>query len=49
MVYSGTVSESQKVILWRYIYKYFGPDIQHISVVDNIVADTLTRFPSIKH
>ena len=24
----------------------FGPNIQHISGVDNIVADTLSRFPS---
>ena len=24
----------------------FGPNVQHIAGVDNIVADTLSRFPS---
>ena len=24
----------------------FGPNIQHISIVDKIIADTLSRFPS---
>ena len=27
-------------------YRRFGPNIQHISGVDNTVADTLSRFPS---
>ena len=31
---------------WRLIIKEFGPNIQHISEVDNIVHDTLSRFPS---
>ena len=30
---------------WILILKEFGPNIQHISVVENIVADTLSRFP----
>ena len=31
---------------WWLILEEFGPNIQHISGVDNIVADTLSRFPS---
>ena len=31
---------------WRLIVKEFGSNIQHIAVVDNIVAETLSRFPS---
>ena len=46
MVYVATLSESQKVMLWRLIIKEFGPNIQHIAVVENIVADTLSRLPS---
>ena len=46
LVYATTLSESQRVVLWILILKEFGPNIQHISVVDNIVADTLSRFPS---
>ena len=46
MVYVATLGESQKVMLWRLIIKEFGPNIQHIAVVDKIVADTLSRFPS---
>ena len=30
---------------WRLILKYFGPNIQHIAVVDNIVAGVLSRLP----
>ena len=43
MVYATTLSGSQRVMLWRLILKYFGPNIQHISRVDNIVADALSR------
>ena len=43
MVYATTLSESQRVMRWRLILKYFGPNIQHISGVKNIVADTLSR------
>ena len=31
---------------WILILKEFGPNIQHIYVVENIVADTLSRLPS---
>jgi hypothetical protein len=31
---------------WCLILKEFGPNIQHIPGVDNIVADTLSRLPS---
>ena len=30
---------------WQLIIKEFGHNIQHIAVVDNIVADTLILFP----
>ena len=32
---------------WRLVLEEFGPNIQHISGVDKIVADTLSRLPSI--
>ena len=32
---------------WQLIIKEFGPNTQHISGVDNIVNDTLSRLPSI--
>ena len=32
---------------WRLILKEFGPNIQHIAGVDNIVDDTLSIFPPI--
>ena len=44
LVYVATLSESQRVMRWRLILKEFGPNIQHISVVDNIVSETLSRF-----
>ena len=31
---------------WRLILEEFGPNIQHISEVENIVADTLSRLTS---
>ena len=31
---------------WRLNLKDFGPNIQHIAVVDNIVADKLSRLSS---
>ena len=33
-------------MIWRLIIKEFGPNIQHIYVFDNIVADTLSILPS---
>ena len=41
MVYAATLSESKRVMRWWIILKEFGPNIQHISGVDNRVADTL--------
>ena len=46
LVYAATLSESQRAILWRLIIVEFGPNIQHIYGVDNIVSDTISRFPS---
>ena len=46
MVYAETLSESQRVMFWRLILEEFGPNIQHLAGVDNIVADTLIRLPS---
>ena len=45
MVYATTLSESQRMMLWRLIPEDFGPTIQHISGVENIVADTLSISP----
>ena len=46
MVYVATLSESQRVMRLRLIIEEFGPTIQHIDGVDNIVTDTLSRLPS---
>ena len=46
MVYAATLSKSQRVMRWRLIIEEFRPNIRHISVFDNIVADTLSRLPS---
>ena len=46
MVYAATLSKSQRVMLWKLILKEFGLNIQHIAVVDNMVAGTLSRLPS---
>ena len=46
LVYAANLSESQRVMLWRLILKEFGTNIQHIAVVDKIVADTLSILPS---
>ena len=46
MVYAATLSEYQKAMCWRLILEEFGPNIHHISGVDNIVADTLSRLLS---
>ena len=42
LVYAATLSEYQKAMRWRLIIGEFGPNIQYISGVDNIVADTLS-------
>ena len=46
LVYAATLSESQRVMRWQLILEESGINIQHIYGVDNIVADTLSRFPS---
>ena len=46
LVYDKTLSESQRVMLWRPIIKEFGPNIKHIAGVDNIIPETLSRLPS---
>ena len=46
------MSESQRVMHWQLILREFGPNIQHIYGVENVVADTFSRFlstPSIKY
>ena len=45
LVYAVKLSESQRVMRWIIILEEFGPNIQHIAGVDNIVADTLDRLP----
>ena len=47
MFYVATLSESQKVILWKIILGDFGNNIQPISGVENIVSDTISRMPYI--
>ena len=46
MVYAATLNESQRVIRWQLILEYFGTNIQHIAGFENIVSDTISRFPS---
>ena len=45
LVYAANLSESQRVMRWQLILEEFGPNIQPIAGVGNIVADTLSRFP----
>ena len=48
LVYAATLSESQRVMHWRHTLEEFGPNIQHIAVVDNIVAEnTFISYPKI--
>ena len=42
LVYAATLSEYQRVMRWRLIIGEFGPNIQYISGVENIVGDTLS-------
>ena len=46
LVYATTTSEYQIVIYWKLILEEFGPNIYHISGVDNIVDDMLRIFTS---
>ena len=41
LVHAATISQSQSLIL-----EEFGPDIQHISEEQNVVADTISRLPT---
>ena len=43
MVYSENLSESQRVMLWRLIIKYFGSNIRYIDLFDNILDDEISR------
>ena len=47
MVYAATLSEYQRLMQWYLIIQEFGPNIQYIAVVDNIVSNTLSIFLSI--
>ena len=44
LFYAATLSKSQRVMCWRFIIEEFGTNIQHMSGVENIVADMLSRF-----
>ena len=37
------LSESQRVMIWKIILEEFGPNIQNIAGVENIVSDKLSR------
>ena len=45
LVYAATLSEYQRVMCWRLMIEEFGPAVQHINWSENIVSDTLIRFP----
>ena len=45
LVYEATMSASQRVMRWRLIFKGFGPNIQYISEIYNIVVYTLSHLP----
>ena len=46
LVYAANLSESKRVMPWQLILEKFGPNIQHIAGVDNIVSDKLSRLAS---
>ena len=45
MVYAATLTESQRVMRWWLIIEEFGPNIQHISGFDSILAYMLIGLP----
>ena len=47
MVYTATLSESRRVMCCQLVIEDFGPNIQHIAGVENIVADMLSILLSI--
>ena len=46
MLYVATVIKYKCVVHWKLFIEGFGPNIHHIGGVKNIVAGTLSRFPS---
>ena len=46
LVYVATLSESQRVMCCRIIFKDFGHNIQYIAEFDNILCDMISRFLS---
>ena len=46
LVYAATLSGYQRVMRWKLILEEFEPKTQHISGVDNMVSDTLSRLLS---
>ena len=46
MVYTATLSESHRAMRWKLIVEEFGPNIQHRVLVDNIVANMISRLLS---
>ena len=46
LFYATTLSEYQRMMRWQLIIKWFGPNIQPISAVDNIVSYTIIILPS---
>ena len=46
LVYSDTITKSQRVMRRQLILKEFGTNTYHIYGVENIVYDTLSRLPS---
>jgi hypothetical protein len=43
--HAATVSESQCVMRWCLLLEEYRPDIRHISGVENVVADAISRLP----
>ena len=46
LVYAAILSESQRSMCWKLDIEKFGPTIQHIDGVDNIVSYMLIILPS---
>ena len=47
MVYAATMSEYQIFMHWKIIIEYFGPNIQNIYVVGNIVVEIISILSSV--
>ena len=46
MIYAAILGEYQRVMIWKLILKKCGPNIQHIALVNNKVAGTLSTLTS---